>query len=194
MADNNVNEMKLAKFESFVQNIVNKLNFKEAVSDKEGRVWWFYFPIDRIFGTTKNNGYSRKIDFCFSAGIGDFDEYVKNLDAWYIMEFEIRIKYFKAVKTDHDTAIANIFAALMSLAVDRTDYEERLSTVCDVAVMLDISDDEMADIVQAVRFVYRDIKADDVDLKTESCQKFFKKLIPSQVKKSYLSGGVEYAI
>jgi len=179
MTDNNVNEMKLAKFESFVQNIVNKLSWVTRVYDQEGYSWDMNFPIDIIFGTTKNNGYSRKIDFCFTAQNGDFEENVERLDNCDLMEFECRIEYFKAVKTNHDTAIANIFAALMSLAVDRTDYEERLSTVCDVAVMLDISDDEMDDIVQAVRFVYRDIKAEDVALKTESCQKFFKKLIPS---------------
>ena len=34
----------------------------------------------------------------------------------------------------------------MALA-DRTDYEKRLSTICDIAVILDISDDEIADIV-----------------------------------------------
>ena len=108
MADNNVNEMKLAKFESFVQNIANKLRWKEKVYDQEGYGWWIDFPIDIIFGTTKNNGYSRKIDFCFTAENGNFEENVEKIDNWDIMEFESRIEYFKAVKTDHDTAIANI--------------------------------------------------------------------------------------
>lgn len=73
----------------------------------------------------------------------------------------------------------------MSLAVDRTDYEERLSTVCDFAVMLGISDDEIADIVQVVRYVYRDIKAKDVALKTSSCKEVFKNLIPNQDDMKY---------
>jgi hypothetical protein len=168
MDDNNVNKMKLAKFESFIEKIRDQLGCNQY-----GFV--MYNVVYTLFGSKMNN-YAKIIDGLFACTNIDDEEYDD-------LEIKQRIEWFKELvshfKRDKSRSIVCIFIALMALAVDRTDYEERLSTVCDVAVMLEISDDEMADIVQVVRFVYRDIKAEEVALKTESCQKFFEKLIPS---------------
>ncbi len=168
MADNNVNEMKLAKFESFIEKIRDELGYNRYGTIPE-------LPAHTLFGS-KINHYAQLVDFMFSC-------YEIKYDNCGVGDIKERIIWLKesvsGIKNGYCCSIAYIFVTLMSLAVDRTDYEERLSTVCDVAVMLDISDDEMADIVQVVRYVYRDIKAEEVALKTESCQKFFEKLIPS---------------
>ncbi|MGB4093524.1 MAG: hypothetical protein WBK46_16515 [Ruminococcus flavefaciens] len=166
MADNNVNEMKLAKFESFIEKIRDQLGCDQYE--------FVMYVVYTLFGSKINN-YAKIIDCLFACTNIDDEEYddleIKQRIEW----FKELVSHFKRVKM---RSIVCIFIALMALAVDKTDYEERLSTVCDVAVMLEVTDDEMADIVQVVRFVYRDIKAEDVALKTESCQKFFEKLIP----------------
>lgn len=47
-----------------------------------------------------------------------------------------------------------IFWALMILTVHKTDAEKHLSVICDIAKMLNISDDEMKDITYIIKIVY----------------------------------------
>lgn len=49
-----------------------------------------------------------------------------------------------------------IFLSLMVLAVDDTNKEQYLSAVCDFARMLEITDDEMKDVVNVVKYVLQD--------------------------------------
>lgn len=70
-----------------------------------------------------------------------------------------------------------IFWSLMILAVDKTDFEEKLSLICDFARLLKITDEEVEDIVQVIRIVFRELDADDANFKTEIIQKIFKKVI-----------------
>ena len=42
----------------------------------------------------------------------------------------------------------------MVLTVDKTDEEKHLSIICDIAKMLNISDDEMKDISDVIQFIY----------------------------------------
>ena len=52
--------------------------------------------------------------------------------------------------------IRSMFWALLLLALDDTDDGERLSIACDFARMLDISDEEMLDLVNVVKYVLQD--------------------------------------
>lgn len=49
-----------------------------------------------------------------------------------------------------------IFWSLMILAVDKTDVEEHLSLTCNFAKMLQISDDEIEDIIYIVKLVFNE--------------------------------------
>ena len=199
-------EVKLAKFESLIDIIKNQIDYyNEPVESifinpvgfvlgsmissarsnntKSSIVATGIIPF--IFNAIELNSYSDIINQKFTADIrSKISSNSANFDFDVPEDIKERISKLKIlisqVKKEHSYSIVFIFALFMALAVDRTDYEKRLSTICDVAVMLDISDDEMADIVQVVRYVYRDIKAEDIDLKTESCQKVFAKLFPDK--------------
>ena len=187
MVDNNVNKLKLAKFESYIEKISNglekygwwesisaRINFYESYLSQTG-----ILPL--LWGGEDMNEYSVIINNIFSElGFMTSGAQYLNLNIQVSASLNGRIEQIceinKEIKESR-RSIVLIFALLMSLAVDKTDYEERLSTVCDVAVMLDISDDEMADIVQVVRFVYRDIKAEDFALKTDRCKQVFRHIV-----------------
>lgn len=49
-----------------------------------------------------------------------------------------------------------IFWSLFVLAVDKTDFEEKLSMICDFAKMLQISDEEVMDIVMVIKYIFRE--------------------------------------
>lgn len=55
---------------------------------------------------------------------------------------------------NRDAAYKFIFWSLMILTVDKTDVEEHLSLICDFAKMLNISEEEVEDIVYLIKFVY----------------------------------------
>lgn len=65
-----------------------------------------------------------------------------------------------------------IFWALMILATDKSDYEEHLSLICDFARMFKITDDEMDDIVQVIKFVFHETNDNSI-MKTDSVKKVF---------------------
>ena len=65
-----------------------------------------------------------------------------------------------------------IFWALMVLAVDETDKEEHLSEICDFAKMLKISDDEVADIINVIKYIFQNKTAKEI--KTLSVKTIFK--------------------
>ena len=199
-------EVKLAKFESLIDNIKNQINyyykpfkpFFGIALDSVSSIYGSMIPsaisnntkssivptgiIPFIFNAMELNSYSDIINQKFTADIRS-----KILSNSANFNFDVpedikeRISKLKElisqVKKEHSYSIVFIFALFMALAVDKTDYEKRLSTICDVAVMLEVTDDEMADIVQVVRYVYRDIKAEDVALKTDMCKQVFRNIV-----------------
>ena len=48
-----------------------------------------------------------------------------------------------------------LFWALMVLAVDDTDKEKHLSLICDFARMLEVTDDEMKDLVNVIKRIFK---------------------------------------
>ena len=200
MADNNVNEMKLAKFEAFIDNIKAQINYYIEPIEFEGLYycWGGRFAsiesksnksqivatgiIPFVFNAIELNGYSDIINQKFTAEIrSKISRNGVSFDFDVPEDIKERISKLRIllgqVKRQHSYSIAFIFTLFMSLAVDKAEYEKRISTVCDVAVMLEVTDDEIADIVQVVRYVYRDIKANEVNLKTDSCKDTFSKVI-----------------
>lgn len=58
-----------------------------------------------------------------------------------------------------------IFWALMILTVDKSDYEEHLSIICDFASMLKITEDEIDDILLIIKLIYH-LPVEDKSMKT----------------------------
>lgn len=49
-----------------------------------------------------------------------------------------------------------VFLALLVVAVDDTNRDEHISTICDFARMLEISDEEMMDLINVVKYIFQD--------------------------------------
>ena len=65
-----------------------------------------------------------------------------------------------------------IFWALMILTVDKNDYEERLSAICDFASMLNIIEEEIDDIIHVIKIIYKETDL-NIPMKTTSITKVF---------------------
>ena len=65
-----------------------------------------------------------------------------------------------------------IFWALMILTVDKTDAEKHLSIICDIAKMLNISNDEVKDITYIIKIVYNKNDS-NYQLKSEKVKETF---------------------
>ncbi|MCM1050311.1 MAG: hypothetical protein NC433_18025 [Clostridiales bacterium] len=68
-----------------------------------------------------------------------------------------------------------IFWALMILAVDDTDKEEHLASICDLVKLWKIDDEEILDIVRIIRIVY--YREEDVKLQTTSVKANFEQIL-----------------
>ena len=77
--------------------------------------------------------------------ITNMTECVENFNSWSWKNLNGRREHFRI-----------IFLSLMVLTVDDTNKEKYLSAVCDFARMLEITDDEMKDVVNVVKYVLQD--------------------------------------
>lgn len=63
-------------------------------------------------------------------------------------------------------ALRFIFWALMILTVDDNDRDEKLTLICDFIKMLDITDEEVSDLINVIKMIYKktDIQLNSVDV------------------------------
>lgn len=166
-----MSDIRIVKFETMVEEINNLIKFVYFTDVEYGRVdvnngLFMIFDYDKLNEYGKiimdKSCISFVVDFvklcdfeaaCFRW----FNEYddgndLKNLkarrDAAEIFGRLCRESYNRA------EAYKFIFWALMILTVDKTDAEEHLSLICDFARMLNISDDELEDIVLIIKSLY----------------------------------------
>lgn len=72
------------------------------------------------------------------------------------IQHENKIKSTTRLVTNRRShAIWVLFWALMVLAVDDTDKEKHLSLICDFARMLEVTDDEMKDLVNVIKRIFK---------------------------------------
>lgn len=75
-----------------------------------------------------------------------------------IMNIQDRIEAtnkFVAKNKNNCNTVRVLFWALIVLAVDDTDKEKHLSLICDFARMLDVTDDEMKDLVNVIKRIFK---------------------------------------
>lgn len=165
-----MDDIKIAKFETMIRNINNLIKKEMGLI----RAWRTSLGI----GVNKNYSLSMIYDY------DKLNEYGKiimqnakirltsggdgNLDVW-ASKYEIRENLKKptvriAAAEDFAKCCREnenktegykfIFWALMILTVDKTNAEEHLSMICDFSKMLQISDDELEDIVTIIERIY----------------------------------------
>ena len=68
-----------------------------------------------------------------------------------------------------------VFWAILMLTVDSTNKEEHLSLICDFAMALEISDEEMLDIIKVIQIIY-DSAEDEIEFHSKSIPSYFRRL------------------
>ena len=71
------------------------------------------------------------------------------------------VKYCRE-SNNRSEAYKFIFWALMILTVQRDDYDEKLSLICDFARMLRLTDDELMDISYTIKYIYNEVEKEYV--------------------------------
>lgn len=136
-------DYRIAKFKMLIQK-VNKLmshgSYGYANYVSEGLRLIFDFQI--------MNRYAQLIKDCYSYCYYNYD--MNSIDAKIAMITEIS----KLLKT-YDYGRPFLFWALMVLAVDDTNKEKHLSLICDFARMLEVTDDEMKDLVNVIKRIFK---------------------------------------
>lgn len=159
-----VSEMKLAKYETFIGDIETKIGWYGN---------WYSFSGQGIV-EGKNTALALIYDY---ETCNEYAKIIMDKSIVYIYEsdYSWRDKYptydsFGSIKGKIGAAkefvqfcrrldqytvegYKFIFWALMVLTVEQSDAEKHLSLICDLANMLDITDDEFEDIIQVVKTV-----------------------------------------
>ena len=172
-----MNEMRMAKFETLIEDI------NDSIKKRHGGILWsmaksmsemlqeeninIQTSLFMIFSPETLNDYSVKI--CNTATfelVGNDDTYG---DPW---ASKYRTVSFKDAKTkieaakdfvkycrddrNRSEAYKFIFWSLMILSVENESSDEQLSLICDFVRMLEITDDELLDIIYAIKCVYNE--------------------------------------
>lgn len=114
-----------------------------------------------IYNYNKLNNYGKFImshEFIYLLSIpSNFDKYIQlndNLEKDPNMKYKGFKSFIEIFREKNEYHFKFIFWALMILTVDKTDAEEHLSLICDIAKILNITDDEMKDISYIIKMVY----------------------------------------
>ncbi len=123
-------------------------------------------PLAFIYDYNKNNLYTRVImrisRFSFQWESKDANKNTENL-ADFVQHCEVEKRY------------QFLFWALMIMTVDKADAEKHLSTICQFAEILCITEDELEDIIRIVNIIYNPNESQK--FKTYNIPNFFKKVL-----------------
>ena len=165
-------DKRMVKFEKLICEIDNKVLRQSYFNPQQSS-----FALSTIFDSNKLNKYGKFI-FNSTHIISDHPQ-----GAFYLFETPLKAcsnnNQVGAMKmilncygvNDRPAGYMFIFWALMILAVDDTDKEEHLSLICDYSKMLQITEEEMLDLVNVVKYVFQDTTFENP--KTDTINKYF---------------------
>lgn len=161
-------DMRMVKFETLVRDItvlVRGNDFGANIREKAADLGIPFINDDMllIFDYDKLNIYGKKImetSIIYCEALSEIKNAIScsKTEKDKIEWAKGRIKFFRSFEADGSDILSYhfIFWALLILAVDKTDYEEKLSLICDFAKILHISDEKMLDIVQVIKYIFRE--------------------------------------
>ena len=180
------NDMRIAKFEVLVDEIVRCENLGEIkFCSLNGEI---YITAQRylaaIYDYNRLNDYGKVV----MRQAGREDELVRyknikeKIEALKELTNGCKESFFHHYEAEKDSRCKVIFWAMLILTVDDSDREEHLSLICDLARMLQVSDEEVMDMLQVIQVIYR---KDDGGVKflSKSIPEYFKMLL---IKYGYL--------
>lgn len=175
-------DMRMLKFEKLI----------EATNDeiKDGYGYWRDEKEPAIKGC-KNPSLLLIYDY---EQLNDFAKVIIEQSSLHLPDWNNKyseIESFKDIKTkinaakelvrcctidEYTSAYRFIFWAMLVLTVDKTDQEEKFSLICDFSRMLNISDEEMMDILQVIKVIYHE-QQEGFDFKTERVPYIFSEVM-----------------
>lgn len=181
----NNKDIRNVKFEVLIKEINDLFENKEINFDNQEVSWNIgsfltmygirYQALDLVYDYEKLNNYGKIIYDNAKIKVIRNDDYSD-----YENSNDLRNKINKAknlvsscqTEEKKSEGYKFIFWSLLILTVDKTDYEEHLSLICDFARMLKITDDEIRDILHVIKSIYHKQDSSYI-LKTETIAKYF---------------------
>ena len=189
----NVNEVKLAKFEMVVRETCMWLCPYNGASVPCFALFPFYLPIldNSKMDKYLENAYLEKIySVCFDKGerkLGPEVQYlcstIEDIKEEYVRCTMNGYKYgddnirFCSVYDGYKIRGGLIFWGLVLAAIDEDFYKNELNMITDLAYMLDFNEDMMADWIKAVKYLLDGNMFNEnmnIDFKTDEAKLFFK--------------------
>ena len=171
-----MNEMRLAKFETLIEDINDEIKKEEFMAGiKIGHLLFapnpiasFNVPLTLIFDYNSCNEYAQKIIEKSTLFINSESD-VRS-DKWITRYPDMESLSDAKTKIDAATLFVKycresqnisegykfIFWALMILTVDKNNAEEYLTLICDFSKMLRITNEEFEDIIYIIKCVYHE--------------------------------------
>lgn len=171
MESNTVDKMRQIKFSVLVEDMDASMPYVSYdISEKERAIT---SPLNLIFYNERDNGYVEII--LLKARF--------NLPNWYSKhrterfdELEIRISAAKdlieMLRNDHYEAIRFVFWALFAVAVNKENYEEKVSLISDFAYMIKINEKSILDIIMVIKVALGEGK-EQLKFETKEVKSFF---------------------
>ena len=169
-------EMKLVKFETIITDLWKKFNsFKgEETSNKN--------PLKYLFGEKSNNKYAQIIlDKSFNEEVASKQAKLNCTYKWKNDTAKELIDACRECNTNCRLNVVRkcnlsrqlIFFALIFVATDNDDYNEKINVISDMAYLIGFDAEMMKDWIYAVKTVLGDEKINFNKFKTEEAKDFF---------------------
>lgn len=191
------NEMKVIKFEHLISNINESLQrdttpgtvsylltnrFIKRESKKIRKILTLIYDYDKLnrFGKIILNRAEVEASYHILGTDSDIweDTYSTASFKDNRMKVEAAKQFFAWFKESNSQEVGYqlLFWALLVLTVDKTDADEKLSLICDFARILNVTDDEMEDIVNVIKVVYQEVDT-ELTFKSENIPEIFHRTI-----------------
>ena len=171
-------DLRIVKFEVLINDIEKALNGEASITGIAGAISMMLMQpkvLDLVYDYEKLNSYGKVIYDNVKIRImkkNDYNEYENANDIKSKINRAKNLVSYCQTEEKMSEGYKFIFWSLLILTVDKTDYEEHLSLICDFARMLKITDDEIRDILHVIKSIYH--KQDKrYTLKTETITKNF---------------------
>lgn len=171
-------DLRIVKFEVLINDIEKALNGEASITGIVGAISMIIMQpkvLDLVYDYEKLNSYGKVIYDNVKIRImkkNDYNEYENANDIKSKINRAKNLVSYCQAEEKKSEGYKFIFWSLLILTVDKTDYEEHLSLICDFARMLKITDDEIRDILHVIKSIYHKQDSSYI-LKTETIAEYF---------------------
>ena len=147
---------KLAKLNVVITGVINKLSIRDSIGHLAYLIFRERDNLNPFLEYIINN---HKMDAYVATRTWYYDREIETLsdEEWIRRSIAVCNVLKSNDRKWHDGyGIKSMLFALLLLSLDDTDKEKHLSIICDFARMLQVTDEEMIDLVNVVKYVFQD--------------------------------------